>query len=98
VNIGGSLGIPWGFPVLTDLEGDRASSDSLEVKACRPIKTHASLSFSFVFPSVTRFIGPAFSLKNLDPVNHQGGREEQKHSLEGELVAAPIRFRFFRDL
>ena len=65
-----------------------ASSDSLEVQACRPIKTHASLSFSFVFPSVTRFIGPAFSLKNLDPVNHQGGREEQKHSLEGELVAA----------
>ena len=30
---------PWGDGVLTDLEGDRASSDSLEVKACRPIKT-----------------------------------------------------------
>ena len=29
----------WGDGVLTDLEGDRASSDSLEVKACRPIKT-----------------------------------------------------------
>ena len=38
-NIGGSLGIPWGDGALTDLEGDRASSDSLEVKACRPIKT-----------------------------------------------------------
>ena len=73
----GVLGIPWGDGALTDLEGDRASSDSLEVKACRPIKTHAFLSLSFVFPSVTRFIGPAFSLKNLDPVNHQGGREEK---------------------
>ena len=38
-NIGGSLGIPWGDGALTDLEGDRVGSDSLEIKACRPIKT-----------------------------------------------------------
>ena len=44
-NTGGSLGIPWGDGVLTDLEGDLVGSDSLEVKACRPIKTQ---SFSTV--------------------------------------------------
>ena len=38
-DIGGSLGIPWGDGALTDLGGDRVGSDSLEVKACRPIKT-----------------------------------------------------------
>ena len=39
-----------------------------------------------MFPIATRFIGRAFSLKNLDPINDQGGREEKTHSLEGELV------------
>ena len=54
-NIGGSLGIPWGDGALTDLEGDRASSDSLEVKACRPIKTVVLHSFMLLWCILMQF-------------------------------------------
>ena len=80
-NIGGSLGIPWGDGALTDLEADRASSDSLEVKACRPIKTLVLHSFILFWGILMQFwiildhfgiFSGEVPLKNQDPDPNTG--------------------------
>ena len=56
--------------VLTDLEGDRASSDSLEVKACRPtqnpVVSHSSMLFWCIWENFGIF-SRQVPLKNQDP-------------------------------